>query len=107
MCAEVANMVGDVSALRQAAFATATEYSETSQSTVGSLVDYSIAKSKYDSSYAYNKTEPLRKALLSTVSKINTPYIMSKFCIVMFVIVACLFVSLSFSLSLSLSLSLS
>lgn len=33
-CSDVASMVGDISALRQAAFATATEYSEYSQSTV-------------------------------------------------------------------------
>eukprot|EP00615_Pteridomonas_danica_P013936 CAMPEP_0114381324 /NCGR_PEP_ID=MMETSP0102-20121206/3382_1 /TAXON_ID=38822 ORGANISM="Pteridomonas danica, Strain PT" /NCGR_SAMPLE_ID=MMETSP0102 /ASSEMBLY_ACC=CAM_ASM_000212 /LENGTH=931 /DNA_ID=CAMNT_0001536785 /DNA_START=60 /DNA_END=2852 /DNA_ORIENTATION=+ len=73
-CSEVADMVGDISALRAAAFSTATEYSEYSQSTVGSLVDYSLARSKYDEIYAYNKTEPLRIAMLTAMANINSAY---------------------------------
>lgn len=45
-CAAVADMVGDVGALRSAAFAVGTEFAEGSRALVRAVVDYSVARSR-------------------------------------------------------------
>ena len=70
-------MLGDVSALRAAAFGAAADFADESTASVSNLARYSIARSKYDTAYAMNKTEPLRRDLANTLNhQINPKYIL-------------------------------
>ena len=70
-CSEVATMVGDVGSLRAASFGLSTTYSESSTSTIHSMADYLAARSAYDKEYAYNKTEPLRRAFMDALNELQ------------------------------------
>ena len=59
-CAAAADLVGDVGAVRSEAFATATGFAATSQSTVDALAAYATARAAYDASYVENKTATIR-----------------------------------------------
>jgi hypothetical protein len=73
-CSEVATMVGDVGSLRAASFGLSTTYTESSTSTIHSMADYLAARSAYDKAYAYNKTEPLRKAFTEALSELQNEF---------------------------------
>lgn len=73
-CAQVASLVGDVGALRAAAFGLSATYAEASTATVSSLASYLEARAAYDAAYAYNHTEPLRAAFLGALEELNAEY---------------------------------
>uniref|UniRef100_A0A7S2RBE8 Uncharacterized protein n=1 Tax=Rhizochromulina marina TaxID=1034831 RepID=A0A7S2RBE8_9STRA len=75
-CVEVADMVGDISSLRSAAYETSSEYKEESRSTVSSVADYATDLAAYNEAYSYNKTEAIREAFGAVLEPLNDAYVL-------------------------------
>jgi hypothetical protein len=70
---EIANAIGDISAVRSEAFGLTTKYADESQGTVDRLAAYAALRAAYDANYLDNRTQAMQDSFEEWVEGISLP----------------------------------